>query len=108
LMAAFEMARANTVKAPIIVHGSSTSPTPAYHHRNKEVPKLTMDAGARRNVAAAIPQSIRDRNSHPGICRIATRNSETIAITTANGRTLPGSEYELHASSKRPATYRTT
>src|SRR5262249_13640327 len=40
LIAAFEMARANTVRAPIIIGGSSTSPTAAYHQRNIAVPRL--------------------------------------------------------------------
>src|SRR5215475_3476031 len=107
LIDAFEMARAKIVKAPTIVHGRSTSPTAAYHQRNAAAPRMTTDAGISRMAAAFSPQSIRDLNSHPGICRIATRNSEIIATARAP---LPriGSEYELNASSTRPVIYRTT
>src|SRR5262249_1321912 len=107
LIDAFEMARANTVRAPIIVHGRSTSPAPAYHQRNIAVPRRTTDAGSRRIAAAFSPQEIGDLKNHAGMCRIATRNSEIMATAIAPPPKT-GSEYELHASSTMPATYGTT
>src|SRR5262249_24103958 len=107
LIDAFEMTRASTIRAPTIVHGRSSSPTPGYHQRNTAVPRLTTDAGIRKNAAAFSPQSMRDLNSHPGICRIATRNSETTATATAAVLS-NGSENELSARRTRPATYKTT
>ncbi len=71
-------------------------------HRNAATPKLTNNAGIMSNAAAPSPQSIRARNSHPGIRRIALRISDTIATATAAPAST-GSEYTVHTSSTTPA-----
>src|SRR5688572_21474635 len=98
LIEVFEIQRTNAERAATTVHGSSKAPVPAYNHKNAAMPELTNTAGKRSKVAAVGPQSGRDRNSHPGICRIEPRISEKIPMATA-APALTGSENAVPSNS---------
>src|SRR5262245_19274994 len=53
----------------VIVHGISTRPVPANHHRNTTAARLTASAGIIESAAASRPLFIAERNSQPGTWR---------------------------------------